>query len=166
MPPIISNHDDIFLLGLKLNVGLITLKEIQVWASEKILQDNTDELILDLCFLKNERDIKDYFDTLIRKDLMIQNQSIISMTILKEYILQRVPSDLEDDIFQYIADVELIVSNIRNADLISLLCTYSSQVELASLGYLHMTVKHAFDMFLHNLNVWLVAHSNEYSVIF
>jgi len=38
----VINDDSKFCLWLKLNVGLIIHKEIQIWANKKILEDNND----------------------------------------------------------------------------------------------------------------------------
>ena len=48
------NDDSKFCFGLKLNVGLITPKEIQTWADKKILEDNNDQFVLDICYLNSD----------------------------------------------------------------------------------------------------------------
>jgi hydroxyethylthiazole kinase-like sugar kinase family protein len=78
-----------FCLGLKLNIGLITPKEIQAWADKKILEGKNDPFVLDICFLGSEAEVKDYFNKLIRTDLDIQNEQLISINILKEYISKK-----------------------------------------------------------------------------
>jgi len=68
------SEDIKFCLGLKLNVGLITPKEIQTWADKKILEGKKDPFVLDICFLGSETEVKDYFNKLIRTDLYIKNE--------------------------------------------------------------------------------------------
>ncbi|WEV50133.1 hypothetical protein OZX61_12410 (plasmid) [Acinetobacter sp. ESL0695] len=148
-------NDDIkFNFWLKLNVELITPKEIQVWANEKILEDNNDQFILDICFLKNDEEIRNYLTKLRRVDFII-DETTVAINILKEYISKESSSNL----YEYIANIDLIASHIRDPDLTDLLSIYGNQIELASLGYLKISVEQAFNEFLQHLNKWLEQHT-------
>lgn len=139
-----------FNFWLKLNVQLITPKEIQVWANEKILEDNDDQFILDICFLKNDEEIRNYLNRLRRVDFII-DETTVAINILKEYISKENSANL----YEYIANIDLIALYIRDPDLTDLLCIYEDQIDLASLGYLSISVEQAFNEFLRHLNKWL-----------
>ena len=149
------SEDIKFCLGLKLNVGLITPKEIQTWADKKILEGKKDPFVLDICFLGSETEVKDYFNKLIRTDLYIKNEQLISINILKEYISKKKISNLDTDLDQYINDIELICWHINDSALTSLLYIYTDQINLAYQGVLTISVKKAFDEFSKNINEWL-----------
>lgn len=149
------NDDSQFCLWLKLNVGLISPKEIQAWADKKILEDNNDPFVLDICFLGSDAEVKNYFNKLIRADLDIDNERLISINILKEYISKKNPSNLDSDLDQYITDIDLICWYINDFDLISLLYSYSDQINLAHEKVLTISVKEAFDEFLKQIHAWL-----------
>ena len=146
------NDDSKFCFWLKLNVGLITPKEIQTWADKKILEDNNDQFVLDICYLKSDDEVKNYFNKLIRADLDIHNEQLISINILKEYISKKTPSDLDSGLSKYINDVELICLHINDSDLTSLLYIYSAQINLAYQRVLTISVKEAFDEFSKHIN--------------
>ncbi|MDV7435862.1 hypothetical protein R4447_04705 [Acinetobacter baumannii] len=156
------SDDTKFCLGLKLNIGLITPKEIQVWADKKILEDKNDPFVLDICFLGSEAEVKDYFNKLIRADLDVQNKKLISINVLKEYISTKKPSDLDSDLEQYIIDIELICWHIHDSALISLLHIYGDQINLAYQGVLTISVQQAFDDFSKYINEWL---ENQFNII-
>ena len=149
------NDDSKFCFWLKLNVGLITPKEIQTWADKKILEDNNDQFVLDICYLKSDAEVKNYFNKLIQADLDIHNEQLISINILKEYISKKTPSNLDSGLNQYITDVELICWHINDSDLTSLLYIYSAQINLAYQRVLTISVKEAFDEFSKHINEWL-----------
>jgi hypothetical protein len=146
------SDDTKFYLGLKLNVGLITPKEIQAWADKRILEDSSDEFALDICFLGSDVEVKKYFNKLVRSDLDVY-ESPIAISVLKEYISKKYPSELELD--QYTINIDLISTYIDDSDLIEILNIYGDQINLASLGYLTISVKEAFDEFSKHLNEWL-----------
>ena len=152
------NDDSKFCFGLKLNVGLITPKKIQIWADKKILEDNNDQFVLDICYLKSDDEVKNYFNKLIRADLDIHNEQLISINILKEYISTKTPSDLDSGLDQYINDVELICWHIKDSDLTSLLYIYTDQINLAYEKVLTISVKEAFNEFLRHITAWLDLH--------
>ncbi|WP_262462990.1 hypothetical protein [Acinetobacter pittii] len=152
---LIMSNDTKFCLGLKLNVGLITSKEIQIWADKKILEDKNDPFVLDICFLESETEVKDYFNNLTRADLDIHNKRLISINVLKEYISKKKPSNLDSDLDQYINDIELICWHIHDSALTSLLHIYGDQINLAYQGVLTISVQKAFDEFSEHVNEWL-----------
>ena len=149
------NDDSKFYFGLKLNVGLITPKEIQIWADKKILEGNNDQFVLDICFLKSDAEVKNYFHKLIRADLDIHDEQLISINILKEYISNKLPSNLDSELDQYITDVELICWHIKDSNLTSLLYIYTDQINLAYEKVLTISVKEAFEEFLKHIKTWL-----------
>lgn len=149
------NDDSKFCFWLKLNVGLIIPKEIQAWAVKKILEDHKDQFVIDICFLKYDAEINDYFNKLIRADLDRHNEQLISINILKEYISKKNLPNLDSSLDQYITDIELICRHINDSDLTSLLYIYTDQINLASLGYLTISVKEALDEFSKHLIEYL-----------
>ena len=149
------NDDCKFCFGLKLNVGLITPKEIQTWADKKILEGNNDQFVLDICFLKSDAEVKNYFNKLIQADLHIHDEQLISINILKEYISKKFPSNLDFELDQYVTDVELICWHIKDSDLTSLLYIYTDQINLAYEKILTISVKEAFEEFLKHIKTWL-----------
>jgi hypothetical protein len=152
------NDDSKFYFGLKLNIELITPKEIQTWADKKILEDNNDQFVLDICYLKSDDEVKNYFNKLIQADLNIHNKQLISINILKEYISKKTPSDLDSGLDQYINHVELICWHINDSDLTSLLYIYADQINLAYEKVLTISVKDAFNEFLKHITAWLDLH--------
>ena len=152
------NDDSKFYFGLKLNTGLITPKEIQTWADKKILEDNNDQFVLDICYLKSDNEVKNYFNKLIQADLNTHNKQLISINILKEYISKKTPSDLDSGLDQYINHVELICWHINDSDLTSLLYIYADQINLAYEKVLTISVKDAFNEFLKHITAWLDLH--------
>lgn len=151
---LVTNDDIKFYFKLNLKVGLVTANEVKAWADEKILENSSDELALDLCFLDSEIKIKDYFNKMVEAYL-VANESKIATRILQEYTLRKTPSNIEADLIQYLADIELISWYINDLDLTCLLSVYGSQIDLAYSGVLTMTVAETFEQYEQHLNEWL-----------
>ena len=49
------------------------------------MEDNNDQFVLDICYLKSDAEVKNYFNKLIRADLDIHDEQLISINILKYY---------------------------------------------------------------------------------
>ena len=119
------------------------------------MEGNNDQFVLDICFLESDTEVKNYFNKLIRADLDVHNERLISINILKEYISRKITSNLDSDLDQYITDVELICWHIHDSDLTSLLYIYSDQINLAYEKVLTISAKEAFDEFSKHINAWL-----------
>ncbi|MBN6492670.1 hypothetical protein JZM31_06315 [Acinetobacter pittii] len=119
------------------------------------MEDKNNPFVLDICFLKSEAEVKDYFNNLIQADLDIQNKQLIAINVLKEYISKKKPSNLDSDLDQYINDIELICWHIHDSTLTSLLYIYGDQINLAYQGVLTISVQKAFDEFSEHVNEWL-----------
>ena len=137
-----------FCFKLKLEIGLLTTKEIQDWANEEVLKNNQDEFTLDICFMKSEEDVREYFNQLSYVDLNLNRQKI-AVTILKEYLLEKYPLNLNTDIEQYLSDINFITKHIIDDELLLLLNIYEAQIDLAYTRTIQMTVNEAFDMYLY-----------------
>ncbi|MEB3754227.1 hypothetical protein I2F62_07730 [Acinetobacter sp. MD2(2019)] len=119
------------------------------------MEGNNDQFVLDICFLGSDTEVKNYFKKLIRSDLDIHNERLISVNVLKEYISRKIPSNLDSDLDQYIADVELICWHINDLDLTYLVYGHSDLISLSHQKVLNISVKESFDAFLEEIKVWL-----------
>jgi len=79
------------------------------------------------------------------------NRQKIAVTILKEYLLEKYPLNLNTDIEQYLSDINFITKHIIDDELLLLLNIYEAQIDLAYTRTIQMTVNEAFDMYLYYL---------------
>ena len=80
------NFNEIFLLKLKLDLGLMEIKAIQDWADAKILNDHNDQIALNICYSKNDSEILNYINHLIitsEEKNQDQLKSVVALFILK-----------------------------------------------------------------------------------
>lgn len=104
--------------------------------------------------MKSEEDVREYFNQLSYVDLNLNRQKI-AVTILKDYLLEKYPQNLNTDIRQYLSDINFITRHIIDDELLLLLNIYEAQIDLAYTRTIQMTVKEAFDVYLYYLTEWL-----------
>lgn len=100
-------NEALFSFKLQLQVGLITFKEIQDWADQQLLIDNNDIVILDICFLTNEDEVRDYINDFFRYDVNIDIEKV-ALKVFKQYFENKMPKLLDSQLNDHILNLKLL----------------------------------------------------------
>ncbi|CAI3922676.1 hypothetical protein [Commensalibacter communis] len=155
-------YEDLFAFKLQLKVGLTTFKEVQDWADQKILQNNNDVIILDICFIKSHYELQDYLDHLFKYDVDVDKEKV-ALVILKQYFNEKVPKQLDSQLHYHVSILRFLVDYLdeinlpeNEASLISRIIAYEDEIILSEIGdVLSISVEEIYAEFYQYLQNWL-----------
>ncbi len=90
-------------------VGLIEPKEIQRCLNIRFLKNSTNELLLEISFLQEESDLKQFIYNLIDNSL---NREQIALKIFKKYFYKRMPKILDENQDNHISNLHFIANHL------------------------------------------------------
>ncbi|CAI3926087.1 unnamed protein product [Commensalibacter communis] len=155
-------YEDLFAFKLQLKVGLTTFKEVQDWADQKILQNNNDAIILDICFIKSHYELQDYLDHLFKYDVDVDKEKV-ALVILKQYFNEKVPKQLDSQLRYHVSILRFLADYLdeinlpeNEASLISRIIAYEDEIILSEIGdVLSISVEEIYAEFYQYLQNWL-----------
>ncbi len=159
------NFKDKFYFKLRLDLGLMTIKEIQDWANDKILIDHNHQVALDICFLKDNIDIQNYVEHLVlnsENKHVREDKQLVALQVLKEYFENKLPKVLDNQLDFHVSNLRYIVQYLNDVgnesgenNLDSYIIGYDDQIALACLGLAGMSPQEAYDFLYYYLDDWI-----------
>ncbi|WP_349929897.1 hypothetical protein ABJ384_15065 (plasmid) [Acinetobacter sp. A1-4-2] len=153
------NDDEIFCLKIQLRVGLIQPKQIQRCLNKRFLKNYTDQLLLEMSFIRRELDLKKFIYNLVDNSL---NREQIALKIFKKYFYKKMPRELDENLdihienLKFIADYLVNFNELRNEPFLSSYITaFDDQITEASFGNIGMWPKEAYSELYRYLQNWI-----------
>ena len=162
------HFEDIFNWQLKLDLGLISVADVQQWAQDALLNDINVAMALDICFLKNEKEVLMYIDHLLQTSEEPDKKSFrqaVALQILKEYFDNHLPKILDDQLDIHMVKLKSIAFELYDLCQIEsevaleiYLVIFDDQINLATKGNADMTPQMAYDALYQYLEEWIAVH--------
>jgi len=125
-----------FQLKMELDLKLITPEEIQSWAVHALENDSTNELALDICFLSNIEQLLQYFKLTEKSEFCFYSRDSLAIKVMENYIFKHLNTlSYIDQIDSFFQNTHYLIHYLENAELVLLIRSYESQLDVAFLGY-------------------------------
>ena len=146
--------DEKCLLRIKLlfDVELMLPQDVQDWADASIINEENNELALGICFCKSEQEMKKYLNSFYYEDIYLDEDVIHS--ILKQYIKEKLPNTLNDQVSYHFSNLFWIVNKLDESSLRENLYFHDDQLDLATFGYLDISLEDAYQEFYKFFTDW------------
>lgn len=146
--------DEKCLLRIKLlfDVELMLPQDVQDWADASIINEENNELALGICFCKSEQEMKKYLNSFYYEDIYLDEDVIHS--ILKQYIKEKLPKTLNDQVSYHFSNLFWIVNKLDESNLSENLHFHDDQLDLATFGYLDISSEDVYQEFYKFFTDW------------